>query len=229
MQPRTIDRASFPRRRLVGLGGSLVFCSLAFAFQQMPRSDADKAPSSQPARRSVQGRITAKGNGPLPDMVVYLESTDPQRRFDPPAGAVVVSQKNAQFSPSLVVVCVGQTVDFVNDEERPIEHNVFSQSPAQPFDLGLYRPGASKSVVFDKPGAVRLHCSIHRYMDAVVYVCPTPFHAKVGEDGSYSIENVPAGEYVLKTWQRTQRFRDKPANITVTDGAQVTLDLEMSR
>jgi len=44
-----------------------------------------------------------------------------------------------------MIVTVGQAVDFLNDEDRLIEHNVFSNSPAKRFDLGLYRPGRIES------------------------------------------------------------------------------------
>ncbi len=77
---------------------------------------------------------------------------------------------------------VGARVDFKNDEKKAVEHNVFSNSEAKKFDLGLYRPGESvTAILFDKPGAVRLRCSIHRYMDGVVYVTPSPYFAAVGE------------------------------------------------
>src|SRR5437870_47785 len=45
------------------------------------------------------------------EIVVYLECTDPARRFDPPKTVARISQKGAQFSPSLLVICVGQEVD----------------------------------------------------------------------------------------------------------------------
>src|SRR5207244_3353166 len=121
------------------------------------------------------------------EIVVYLESTDPARRFDPPKTPATISQKGAQFSPSLLVICVGQVVDFRNDEDRRIEHNVFSHSPAKDFDLGLYAPGPNKPVTFEKPGPVHLFCSIHRYMDGFIYVCPTPFFAQVAADGHFEI------------------------------------------
>ena len=73
-------------------------------------------------------------------------------------------------------------MDFRNDEPKPVEHNVFSNSEAKRFDLGLYKPGEPiEPVTFEQAGAVRLRCSIHRYMDGVVYVTPTPFFAVVGQ------------------------------------------------
>ena len=102
----------------------------------------------------------------------------------------------------MTVVSVGQTVNFLNDEDRAIEHNVFSNSAPKRFDLGLYGPGKSKAVTFDKPGPVFLYCSIHRYMDGVVYVAPSPFFATVAKDGSFTITGVKPGNYNLRTWQR---------------------------
>jgi hypothetical protein len=140
-----------------------------------------------------------------------------------------MSQQGAKFSPSLLIISVGQRVDFLNDENRPIEHNVFSQSPAKQFDLGLWRPPTRKSVTFDKPGLVRLFCSIHRYMDGIIYVCPTPFFTTVANDGTFSISGAPPGDYILKTWQRTPRYSEQQQPITITEGKTSVVHLQMSR
>lgn len=179
---------------------------------------------------TITGRITAERGKTLPEMIVYLESTDSTMRFEPPKEPVHVSQRDAKFTPSLIVVCAGQTVDFSNDEPRPLEHNVFSRSPAKPFDLGLYKPGTGpKLVKFDAPGIVRLFCSIHRYMDGVIFVTPTPFHAKVADDGTYRINGVPAGEWKVKTWQRNARFNEREFTVKVTAGQTIEQHAEMSR
>jgi hypothetical protein len=126
-------------------------------------------------------------------------------------------------------VSVGQTVNFLNDEDRAIEHNVFSNSPAKRFDLGLYGPGKSKSVTFDKPGPVFLYCSIHRYMDGVVFVSPTPYTSLVDKDGRYTIRDVPPGEWTLKTWQRRRRFPEKTIPVKVESAKAATVDFELKR
>lgn len=186
------------------------------------------AASSTPA--TISGRVAAEGGKPLPELIVYLESPDPAARFPAPREPVHVSQREAKFTPSLVVVCVGQAVDFSNDEAKPVEHNVFSRSPPRPFDLGLYRPGTGPKLVgFDKPGPVRLFCSIHRFMDGVIFVCPTPFYARVGPDGAYRIDNVPPGPWRLKTWQRNQRFNEREVTVSVGPGQAVGQDLELTR
>jgi plastocyanin len=190
------------------------------------------APSTLPATQpvsSVKGTVTAEGEIPLAEMVVYLESADAARPMPKPPQAIKVSQKGAQFAPRLVVVMVGQAVEFLNDEDRLIEHNVFSNSPAKRFDLGLYRPGDSKKVVFDKAGPVFLYCSIHRYMDGVVYVSPTPYTSRVDDKGHYSIDNVPPGTWTVKTWQRRRRFLEKTIPVTVEVNKPVTIDLPLEK
>ncbi len=142
---------------------------------------------------------------------------------------VAVGQNGLTFSPSDIKASVGQSVEFVNDEDRAIEHNVFSNSPAKKFDLGLYGPGLSKTVTFDKPGPVLLYCSIHRYMDGVVFVSPTPYLSRVSDDGRYSIDNVPAGKWIVTTWQRRKRFQEKTIPVNVEAGKSVSLDMELTK
>ena len=185
-------------------------------------------PATQPSG-VVTGRITAAGNVPMSEMVVYLESADPARVVPTPKDVATISQKGATFSPAMLVVCVGQTVAFLNDETEQIEHNVFSNAPAKRFDLGLYKPGESRSVFFDKPGPVFLYCSIHRHMDGVVFVSPTPFTSRVEADGQYRIARVPPGNWVLKTWQRRRRFPEVLLPMTVETGKATSIDLELRR
>ena len=208
-----------------GFFGAIVLLAVC-SIQALTRAEAP--PATQPGT-SVSGVVTSESEVPLSEMVVFLESPDPDRPMPPATQPVRVSQKGAQFEPRLVIVAVGQSVDFLNDEDRPIEHNVFSNSPTKRFDLGLYRPGESRAVMFDKPGPVFLFCSIHRYMDGVIFVSPTPFTSRVDKDAHYSIDNVPPGNWVLKTWQRRKRFPEKTIPITVDASKPAAVNLELKR
>jgi plastocyanin len=207
---------------------ALVFASLAIFMAGLPSAAIAQTPATQPTS-AVSGKVSAPGEVPLSEMVAYLESPEAKRVIDVPALSVKVSQKGAKFSPALIIVSVGQTVEFLNDEDHLIEHNVFSNAPPKRFDLGIFRPGESRSVTFDKPGAVFLYCSIHRYMDGVVYVTPTPFASRIANDGTYKIENVPAGIWVVKTWQRRRRFTELSIPILVEGGKPITADLELRK
>jgi plastocyanin len=187
-----------------------------------------EAPATQPSGE-ITGRVTAPGEVPLSEMVVYLEATDPAQHVAPPSESVKVSQRGAKFSPALVIVTVGQTVDFLNDEEGSTEHNVFSDASPKQFDLGMYPPGQARSVTFDKPGAVMLYCSIHRYMHGAVFVSPTPYTSRVDEHGAFRIAGVPPGKWILRTWQLRRRFKEVTRPVTVDAGKPIQLDLELRR
>lgn len=211
---------------------SLLMVAL-LAPQAAAQVTAPPIPSSQPAGAgtgSIVGTVASPGEIPLSEMVVYLQPSAAAAAAAPKAAAPArISQKGARFDPPLLVVTVGQAVEFLNDEDRPVEHNVFSNAPAKRFDLGLYPPGQSRRVTFDKPGPVFLFCSIHRFMDGVVYVCPTAFFSRVSDDGTWRIDDVPAGEYTVQTWQRRRRFLEQSVPVMLEAGQTQTIHLELTK
>jgi len=103
-------------------------------------------------------------------------------------------QKNKMFTPHILPVVTGTTIDFPNAD--PIFHNAFSSYNGQIFDVGLYPPGSSRSVRFQRPGIVRVFCNIHPAMSAIILVLGTPYFAVTQHDGSFHID-VPPGSYDL--------------------------------
>jgi plastocyanin len=98
-------------------------------------------------------------------MAVILEARKDGPKLSPnPPVTEMLNQQGARFDPGLIVVPVGSTVGFPNSD--PIFHNVFSLSKAQPFDLGYYPKGQSRTVKFNNPGVVQVYCHIHANMYA---------------------------------------------------------------
>lgn len=79
-----------------------------------------------------------------------------------------VLQKDKKFSQKSLVVKVGDSVAFRNED--PFSHNVFSLSDAKTFDLGSYPQGQAKNVTFDKPGMIEVECAIHPDMKVNIEV-----------------------------------------------------------
>ena len=82
----------------------------------------------------------------------------------------LVTQKDKSFSTKTLSVKAGDKVVFRNDDS--FSHNIFSLTDAQPFDLGTYGNGQSKSVTYAKPGKYEVECAIHPDMHLVVTVTP---------------------------------------------------------
>jgi plastocyanin len=117
-------------------------------------------------------------------------------------------QKNKTFTPHVLAVRVGTTVDFPNFD--PIFHNAFSVYDGQLFDIGLYPPGTSRSIRFTRPGFVRVFCNIHSTMSAVIAVIDTPLFAMSQSDGSFAINEVPRGDFELNVFH--ERATDETLN-----------------
>lgn len=149
---------------------------------------------------SVSGSVsvTDKGGRPASDLqetVVYLEGGP---KAKPRSDSARIVMRGKAFLPKVVVVPVGGSVAFPNED--PILHNAFSVSGENRFDLDLYKRPKSKSQVFAKPGIVRVYCNIHPQMSAIVLVADSAHFAKAEADGRFSLEDVPPGRYLLKAW-----------------------------
>jgi plastocyanin len=132
----------------------------------------------------------------------------------PRAAAAVMDQQNKEFVPLVLPVAVGTPVTFPNRDN--IRHHVYSFSTPKKFELPLYIGTPAAPVVFDKPGAVVLGCNIHDWMVGYVYVLPTPWFGKTGEDGKVRIGEVPAGAYEARVWHPRARTEPEKTTTPVT-------------
>ena len=136
-----------------------------------------------------------------------------------------VAQHGAQFSPHILPVLAGTTVEWPNHDE--IFHNVFSVSDAAQFDLGLYQGNPpDKRVVFQSPGKADVYCSIHANMHCIVLVMANPYFATTGKDNHYTLANVPPGKYKLKAWG--ERLPADTQEIIVPETGAVNADFTLS-
>lgn len=154
-------------------------------------------------------------------MVVILEERKDGATPPKPPVTEILNQAGARFQPDLIVVPVGSTVEFPNSD--PIFHNVFSLSKVQPFDLGYYSQGQSRTVKFNHPGVVQVYCHIHANMYAAIVVTRSPWFQKPSPDGSFSFSNVPAGRYRLTAWHKIAGLHKVDIEVPESGSADVTI------
>jgi plastocyanin len=177
---------------------------------------------------TVKGRVELIEKGgrkatDLSDVVVYVDGV----KVKPRPARATMTMKGKSFIPRLVVVQVGATVDFPNED--PILHNAFSVSGENRFDLDLYRRPKVGHWTFQRPGVVRVFCNIHPQMSAVVLVRDSPSFVKAAPDGTFAIPDVPAGTYVLKGWnERVSEEVSREVVVPATGDVEVSLTLDAS-
>ncbi len=176
----------------------------------------------------VVGKVTVTEADGRPassaDVIVYIVGFD--EPGNPSAPPVKIVQKDRRFEPDLVAITVGESVSFPNSDA--FLHNVFSQSAARPFDLGSFKKGDTKAKDFPKPGVVDVYCNIHPEMAATILVLPNRRHTRVAADGSFAIDGVPPGSWIVFAYTR-RAARPTSAKVTVTAGQDAPLTLALVR
>ena len=173
-------------------------------------------------RQRVANRYPGAGGGathelmPLP-VVAYLEGKI--AGSSPPVREQVMAQRDTSFQPPLLIVPVGTTVRFPNDDK--FFHNVFSYSKPKRFDLGRYPRGESKSVTFDEPGTVTVFCEIHKWMRAAIVVVENGHYTTVNASGAFRITGVPAGQYKLALWHPERGRKVLDVTVPATGSVRV--------
>lgn len=153
----------------------------------------------------VSAHLLTKTNrsNELPAAVIWLKPIHDSSSTSVTPGHFTLTQRNKTFLPHLLVVPVGSSVTFPNDD--PFFHNVFSLFDGRRFDLGLYEAGSSRSVVFSREGVSYIFCNIHSEMSAVIIALKTPLYSIANPKGVFQIAGVPEGDYDLHIWIEGQR------------------------
>ena len=157
------------------------------------------------AQATVTGVLTLEErsgaeHSDIRNAVVYLE---PRERAIPvndvPAmRSRTIAMHGREFIPHVQIVLAGGTVAFPNED--PFSHNVFSNMDLGPFDLGLYRRGATRSATFARVGIYPIYCNIHSLMVSFVVSVPSPWATHPDESGHFVLRGVPPGRYVVHAW-----------------------------
>ncbi|MES1158649.1 MAG: methylamine utilization protein [Terricaulis silvestris] len=149
--------------------------------------------------------LTPEGR-PVADAVATLDTGHPATAPIHFSWPMRIAQRNMQFDPFVLIAPAGATVAFPNYDD--VRHQVYSFSPAGPFELRLYGHDESRSVQFQHVGVIAIGCNIHDQMRAFILVVDTPYAAKTDASGVAIIPDAPDGAATLRVWHPYMRATD---------------------
>ena len=162
-----------------------------------------------------------KAGGPS---AVVLEPIS-ARPSSAPRQTVALDQRGLKFTPSLLVIQQGTTVEFRNSDS--VSHNIFwpniSGNKKLGHNLGTAPSGQTQRFKFDNPGNVPILCNIHPEMSANIVVSPSPYFAQTDAAGAYSISDVPEGAYKATAWHN-----GKATTVSVTVKGDSKVDFALA-
>ncbi|MBI4612336.1 MAG: hypothetical protein HY720_01875 [Planctomycetes bacterium] len=146
--------------------------------------------------------------------VVYVEYC--QGSFELLAAHPIMDQLAKAFTPHVLAVLAGSTVDFPNSDD--VRHSVYTkEGSANDYNLGQYPTGEVKHVEHPKTGVTQLACNIHAEMSGYVISLQNPFFA-VTDKGTarFTIPDVPSGKYRLAFFH--EKLQSVSSVVTVEPG-----------
>lgn len=174
---------------------------------------------------TIEGTVTVKGARDARDVVIYVDAIK-DKVFEAPKEPAKMDQKNMMFTPHVLPLLAGTTVDFLNSDA--VLHNVFTPDKvADKFNLGTWPQGQKRSYTFKNVGSAVMLCNVHPEMEAFVVVLPTPYFAKTGSDGKFKIEGVPAGSYTVQIWHK--KLKGQAAPVTVPGEGAVMVNFALTK
>lgn len=165
--------------------------------------------------------VVDPGSRTIANVIVSLRDV-PGEQLPPSVqpSRLVLDNRDCQFVPRAAVLTAGSTIEAVSHDD--VLHTVHLYGAVE-HNIALPDPSASRTVSVEEPGMIAVLCDVHGWMKAYVRVDAHPFHAVTGPDGTFAIENVPAGSYELEVWH--ERLGSQTVAVRVERGAGDELDI----
>jgi plastocyanin len=183
--------------------------------------DMSKEPScaaihaSQPVTTE---NVIAGPSGGLANVVVYISQgwNGPAVATPQPAQ---INQKGCQYLPHVVALDAGEHMKVVNSDQT--SHNIHPQPTKNPEWNKSQPPGSPPFDVTwnSEEVAIPVKCNIHPWMHGYIAVVKGPYGVS-DTNGSFTIPNVPPGNYTLTAWQET--YGTQTQQVTVAAGKAAT-------
>ncbi|MCP3933406.1 MAG: hypothetical protein GY705_30420 [Bacteroidetes bacterium] len=165
-------------------------------------------------------------NGALTDVVVYLKKVKQGKAFNDAEKSAEVIQEGCEFKPFIQVMHNNEMAAITNNDS--VLHNIHTYEiigKAKKTQMNVSQPDKgtiNKKVTLKRGVAMKVECDAHDFMHGFIFVAKNPYYTQVAADGTYTIDNIPAGKYKVNAFHGklgTQKGKAK-----VAAGASTTVD-----
>ena len=184
------------------------------------KMDADPVCLLKHKDGATSEEVVVNPNGTLKNVFVYVKEGLQGQKFEAPKDPVVFDQNGCHYNPHIFGIMVNQPLQILNSDGTL--HNVHAlPKSSKEFNLGMPIQGMKLTQKFTAPEImVKIKCEVHPWMTAWGGVLDHPFYAVTGDDGTFTIKDLPPGEYVLEAWH--EKYGTQTATVKVPDTTEVS-------
>lgn len=172
--------------------------------------------------------LVVSANKEIKNVIVSIVDIESGKAVEIPAANPALDQKGCVFTPHVICVTAGTTVDILNSDS--VTHNVHTY-PEENSAVNKAQPPSLKRVgletEFGEEDPMKVSCDYHGWMSAWIGIFEHPYYAVTGDDGSFTLSNVPAGAYEVKAWQ--EDLGELVKTISVKAGETTTENFEFKK
>lgn len=200
------------------LTGKVIFEGTA-PTPQIIRMDADPRCALQHKEGTASEEVIVNPNSTLKNVFVYVKE-GVQSKPEAPKAPVIFDQKGCRYDPRVFGIRVNQPLEILNSDDTL--HNVHAlPKNNKEFNLGMPIKGMKLTRIFTVPEVmIKIKCDVHPWMAAYVGVLDHPYFAVTGADGTFTIKDLPPGNYTLEAWH--EKYGTQTATVTVPDTKEVS-------
>lgn len=135
----------------------------------------------------------------LRNVMVYVKEGLGERKFEAPSEPVLLDQVGCQYKPHVIALMEGQKLRVRNSDAT--NHNIHLLPKINPeSNFSQPKQGMKRDLQLVKEDAFKAKCDVHPWMSCYIRVFDHPFFAITGKDGTFVLEGLPPGNYVVEVW-----------------------------
>ena len=162
-------------------------------------------------------------DGKLANVVVYIADVKGGKKME--VKGVTFDQNGCQYMPHVLAVPAGAEVTILNPDK--VLHNIHTYSKVnKPMNRAQPKFKKKLKVKFDKPEIMEVKCDVHGWMAGWIFVAGNPYYSVTGEDGAFSLTDLPAGKYKVEIWH--EKLGKQTKEVEVKAGETAKLDIEFA-